>query len=35
MIIKKIMIKNILKEMIVIMKEYNIIIVMIKNKIIV
>lgn len=35
MIIKKIMIKNVLKEMIVIMKEYKVIIVMIKNKIIV
>lgn len=35
MIIKKIMIKNVLKEMIVIMKEYKVIIVIIKNKIIV
>lgn len=33
MIIKKIMIKNVLKEMIVIMKEYNVIIVIIKNKV--
>lgn len=29
------MIKNVLKEMIVIMKEYNVIIVIIKNKVIV
>lgn len=35
MIIKKIMIKNVLKEMIVIMKEYKMIIVIIKNKVIV
>ena len=35
MIIKKIMIKNVLKEMIVIMKEYKVIIVIIKNKVIV
>lgn len=33
MIIKKIMIKNVLNEMIVIMKEYNVIIVIIKNKV--
>lgn len=35
MIIKKIMIKNVLKEMIVIMKEYKVIIIIIKNKVIV
>lgn len=35
MIIKKIMIKNVLKEIIVIIKEYKVIIVIIKNKAIV
>lgn len=35
MIIKKIMIKIMLEEMIVIMKEYKMIIVIIKNKVIV